>query len=262
MDVEQIRALYDQQQRIAIHYPGTRREVTEHVIRVIEPERGAVIYARLDAANADAVIAAEIAHFTALGIANEFEWKLFGHDQPADLRERLIRHGFEVSEPADAVMVLDLSELPPKLAQPVTHDVRRITDERGVDDVYAVIAAVWPEEDHSVARRNKLTLLRDHPESISMYAAYGDGQPVSEGWVDFPETDFAGLWGGATLATYRNRGFYTALVAVRAHEAQQRGYRYLTIDASPMSRAVLEKQGFVVIASAWECNYRGAAAAR
>ena len=207
-------------------------------------------------------IAQEIAHFTALGLADEFEWKLFGHDQPADLRERLIRHGFEVNEPADAVMALDLSELPPKLAQPVTHDVRRVTDERGLADIYAVIEAVWPEEDHSVAQRNKITLLREHPESISMYAAYVEGQPVCEGWIDFPETDFAGLWGGATLSEYRNRGLYTALVAVRAQEAQRRGYRFLTIDASPMSRAVLEKQGFVVIASAWECNYRGAAAAR
>ncbi len=262
MDVGQIRALYDQQQRIDIRYPGTRREATEHVVRVIEPERGAVIYSQLDAANADAVIAQEIAHFTALGLADEFEWKLFGHDQPADLRERLIRHGFEVNEPADAVMALDLSELPPKLAQPVTHDVRRVTDERGLADIYAVIEAVWPEEDHSVAQRNKITLLREHPESISMYAAYVDGQPVCEGWIDFPETDFAGLWGGATLPEYRNRGLYTALVGVRAQEAQRRGYRFLTIDASPMSRAVLEKQGFVVIASAWECNYRGESAAR
>lgn len=262
MDGQQLRALYDQQQRLDIHYSGTRREATEHVVRVIEPERGAVIYSRLDAANADAVIAQEIAHFTALGIAQDFEWKVFGHDQPADLRERLLRHGFEVNEPADAVMVLDLNELPPKLAQPVPHDVRRITDERGLDDVYAVIEAVWPDEDHRVAKQNKIDLLREHPDSISLYVAYAAGQPVSEGWVDFPKTDFAGLWGGATLPEYRNRGFYTALVAVRAQEAQRRGYRFLTIDASPMSRAVLEKQGFVVIASAWECNYRGGSAAR
>lgn len=262
MDGLQIRALYDQQQRIDIHYPGTRREVTEHVVRVIEPERGAVIYSRLDAANADAIIAQEIAHFKALGIADDFEWKVFGHDQPADLRERLVRHGFEVNEPADAVMVLDLNDLPSKLTQPVTHDVRRITDERGLADIHAVIDAVWPDDDHSAGLSWKAALLRDTPEAVSFYAAYADGQPVSEGWVDFPGTDFAGLWGGATLPEYRNRGFYTALVAMRAQEAKRRGYRYLTIDASPMSRAVLEKQGFVVIASAWECNYRGEAAAR
>ncbi len=257
MDSQALRALYDQQQRLDVQYPGTRREVTEQVVRVIEPERGAVLYARIDATNADAVIEHEIAYFKSLGIADEFEWKLFGHDQPADLRERLIRHGFAVVEPADAVMVLDLSALPPKLAQPVTHDIRRITDERGLDDVYSVIAAVWPEEEHGAAKRNKIALLRDHPASISLFVAYVDGQPVSEGWVDFPGTDFAGLWGGATLPEYRQRGLYTALVAVRAQAAIQRGYRYLTIDASPMSRAVLEKQGFVVIATAWECNYRG-----
>jgi GNAT superfamily N-acetyltransferase len=260
--VGQIRALYDQQQRIDIRYPGTRREATEHVVRVIEPERGAVIYSRLDAANADAVIAGEIAHFKALGIAANFEWKVFGHDQPADLRERLIRHGFEVTEPADAVMVLDLKQLPPKLAQPVTHDVRRITDERGLADLHAVIDAVWPDDDHSASLTWKASLLRDTPEAFSFYVAYVQDQPVSEGWIDFPDTDFAGLWGGATLSEYRNQGLYTAVVAVRAQEAQRRGYRFLAIDASPMSRAVLEKQGFVVIASAWECNYRGESAAR
>ncbi|MEP7293853.1 MAG: hypothetical protein ABI835_18845 [Chloroflexota bacterium] len=43
--------------------------------------------------------------------------------------------------------------------------------------------------------------------------------------------------------------FYTVLVVARAH--------YLTIDASPMSRAVLEKAGFELMAYAWECNYGG-----
>lgn len=257
MDIRQARTLYDRQQRIEIQYPATRREQTARVVRVIEPERGAVIYSWVDETNADETIAAEIAYFTSLGIADDFEWKVFDHDQPADLRDRLIRHGFEVREPADAVMVLDLHALPPRLTAPPAFDIRQITDERGVDDVYAVIEQVWPDEDHGASKRNKITLLRDHPESMNMFAAYVEGKPVSEGWIDFPGTDFAGLWGGATLPEYRGRGIYTALVAARAQAAIRRGYRYLTIDASPMSRAVLEKQGFVVIAYAWECNYRG-----
>ena len=37
MDSQALRALYDQQQRLDVQYPGTRREVTEQVVRVIEP---------------------------------------------------------------------------------------------------------------------------------------------------------------------------------------------------------------------------------
>jgi hypothetical protein len=40
-------------------------------------------------------------------------------------------------------------------------------------------------------------------------------------------------------------------------EAKARGVRYLTIDASPASRAVLDKFGFQLMAYAWECNYGG-----
>jgi GNAT superfamily N-acetyltransferase len=100
-------------------------------------------------------------------------------------------------------------------------------------------------------------VLRDKSEQVSIYVAYVDGVPASVGWIDFHErSDFAGLWGGSTLPAYRKRGLYTALVAERAQEAIQRGVRYLTIDASPMSRAVLEKFGFRLMAYAYECNFR------
>ncbi len=56
---------------------------------------------------------------------------------------------------------------------------------------------------------------------------------------------FASLWGGSTLASHRKRGFYTALLAVRVQEAIRRGARYLTIDASPMSRPIVARFGFV-----------------
>ena len=93
---------------------------------------------------------------------------------------------------------------------------------------------------------------------MSVYVAYVDGVPASAAWIDFHENNaFAGLWGGSTLPQYRQRGLYTALVSVRAQEAIARGVRYLTSDASPMSRAVLEKYGFRLLAYAWECNYRG-----
>ena len=43
-------------------------------------------------------------------------------------------------------------------------------------------------------------------------------------------TDFASLWGGSTLTEYRGRGIYKALVARRADEAAERGFRYLQVE--------------------------------
>ncbi len=40
---------------------------------------------------------------------------------------------------------------------------------------------------------------------------------------------------------------YPALLAVRAREALARGHRNLTIDASPMSRPIVEQHGFQLI---------------
>jgi GNAT superfamily N-acetyltransferase len=63
--------------------------------------------------------------------------------------------------------------------------------------------------------------------------------------VRFPSgTEFATLWGGATLPAWRGRGIYRALVRQRAQLAAERGRRYLEVDASADSRPILERLGF------------------
>lgn len=64
----------------------------------------------------------------------------------------------------------------------------------------------------------------------------------------FPSgTDFVTLWGGATLPAWRGRGIYRALVARRASLAQERGRRYIEVDAFDDSRPILERPGFVAV---------------
>src|SRR5262249_35538429 len=68
---------------------------------------------------------------------------------------------------------------------------------------------------------------------------------VSAGWLRFqPGTQFAGLWGGATLSEWRGRGIYRALVARRGQLAAARGFRYLQVDASSDSAPILPRLGF------------------
>lgn len=254
---EEILVLYDQEQRIEVEYPGVRREVTDLVVRHIDvagqPGKGFVVYSRLTAENADRAIDEQIAYFESIG--QSFEWKLYDHDQPEDLRERLIARGFEIEEP-EAIMALDLNEAPELLLQPVMADIRRVSDPAQIADVISVQKQVW-NRDFANLRARLESELAEQPDYVSIYLAYVDAMPVCSAWINFhPNSQFASLWGGSTLPAYRRRGIYTAMVAVRTQEALRRGYRFLTIDASPMSRPIVARLGFRLLTFAHACNWR------
>jgi GNAT superfamily N-acetyltransferase len=257
-DIAELRSLYDLRMRVEVEYPGTRRERGPRTVRLIETERGMIVHsdlAGLSGKDLDAAIEGELARFGELGLLGDLEWKLFGHDRPPELLDRLLAHGFVPREPADAVLVLELSELPPDFRDTRGHDVRRLPAAEALDATVAIMKAVWPEEETESWRRSIEASIEADPEGMSLYLAFVDGLPVAEARIDFAGREFAGLWGGATLPGYRERGIYSALVAARAAEALERGARFLTIDASPMSRAILEKRGFRFLDTALECNY-------
>ena len=252
MDIKDILALYDEHERIKGEHPSYRREETAEVVWSIahRPERYSfVIYSRLNEANADAVIQEVLDTYRNTGGAG-LEWKLFGHDQPADLGARLLAHGFEEGE-REGLLVLDLAKLPTVYQQPVTADIRRLTTPEEISHVVQVNAQVY-DEDFGWSQIQLEENLAAQPDFWAIYAAYVAGEPVCAAWISFPEgSRFAGLWGGATLDNYRRRGLYTQLVAVRAQEAIARGYRFLTVDASDMSRPILLKRGFALLTYTW-----------
>jgi len=258
LNTQEILALFDQEQRRDVTYPALRRQETPEVVRHITNQanqgESMVIYSRLNSTNADDIIRAEIAYFEELG--HNFEWKVYDYDSPPDLKARLLAHGFEIGD-TEAVLVLDLEATPAVLLQPVTHDVRRLIRPDQLDDVAAVQRAVWPEADYLPWLKQRLADdLQLDPDHLSIYVAYMEDKPASCAWITFHEgSQFAGLWGGSTTPEYRQRGLYTALVATRLQEARQRGVRFLTIDASSMSRAVLEKHGFRLLTYTYPCRW-------
>jgi hypothetical protein len=256
MNTTQIIALYDQDQRKDVQYPGMRREVTLHVVRHVDLSgagQGTVIYTQLDEANAEETIRDQVAYFESL--AQDFEWKLYDYDKPSDLRRRLEAHGFTIEE-AEAIMVLDLHEASEMLWQPVHPDVRRVRSPEQLSDVLSVEEQVW-EEDVSALGQYLTEALSRYPEQMSVYAAYVEGEPVSAAWIYFPKhSQFASLWGGSTIDRFRRRGLFIALLSVRAQEARARQVRYLTVDASDMSRPILEKFGFERIAYSYPCKWK------
>jgi hypothetical protein len=256
MDKSRMIALYDQDQRKDVEYPDMRREVTPNVVRHIDTSgvgEGAVIYSQLEDANADDIIREQILYFENIG--QDFEWKIYDYDQPPDLKERLVSHGFIVEE-AEAIMVLDLEDAPKVLWQPVLPSIQRITNPEKISDVLTIEQQVW-NEDFSSLGHYLAEALRNHPEQMSVYVAYVEGQPVSAAWIYFPKhSQFASLWGGSTVSGFRQQGLYTALLAVRAQEAKARRVRFLTVDASDMSRPILEKFGFELIAYSYPCTWK------
>ncbi|WP_420642196.1 GNAT family N-acetyltransferase [Candidatus Leptofilum sp.] len=245
MNREEIMALYDVEERENSEHPSYLREVADGVVRSISknPSRlSFIIYSQLTTETADAAIQAQLDYFQASG-GYGFEWKTYAHDTPADLPQRLLAHGLEADE-EEALLVMDLHNCPAIFLQPVTADVRRATTRAQFEQIAQLQTAVWGGDYGWL-----VTQLEDdvaqQPDYWSIYIAYVNSEPACAAWVSFPQgSQFAGLWGGSTLKKYRKMGLYTAVVAIRAQEALQRGYRFLMVDASDMSRPILEKRGF------------------
>ena len=157
--------------------------------------------------------------------------------------ERLLAHGFTAEE-AEALMVADINDLPAEYWTMDVTAVQRITTPEEVDEIVRMQSEVWGDEISGFASGLKFDL-EHNPDDFSVFAVWQDGRVVSAAWTHYLlSTSFATLWGGTTLAQYRKRGFYTALLAVRAREARQRGFRFLQVDASPESQPILAKHGF------------------
>ena len=244
MDRRAVLAAYDEQVR---RNPGQGRvERDEAVVRVVGGWSG-VVWSDLTAATADAAIAATIDRFARLG-AGGWEWKHYSYDRPADLPQRLLAAGL-TAEPAEALMVAEIAELALDVPPPAGVELHAVMDEQGVDALVRVHDEVFGE-DHAGLRRELPARLARRPPTVAAAIAVAGDTPICAGRVEFhPGTEFAGLWGGGTLAAWRGRGVFRALVAYRAALASAQGFRYLQVDASPDSRPILERLGFVELAT-------------
>jgi GNAT superfamily N-acetyltransferase len=233
-------------------------EADGKVVRFVGGEVGwaGVLWSDLDpnGSDAEAVIAAQIERFASL--AGPWEWKLYSYDQPADLAERLTRAGFE-PEPVEALMIAEIADLALDTAPPPGVELRDVVDEAGAAALVSVHDVVFGG-DHSAIGRHVLAALDQQPLTTVGVVAWHDGAPISAGRLELlPGTDFASLWGGGTVPAWRGRGVFRSLVAHRAAIAAAHDYRYLQVDASPESRPILERLGFVQLATTTPFVYPG-----
>ncbi|GIJ19986.1 GNAT family N-acetyltransferase [Micromonospora lutea] len=252
LDATTLRATYDAQLR-----PDLPRPVPEGV--VVEPDgplfrvlgldqRGMVTYrdlGGLTGADLDELITRQVAVSRERG--EPIEWKLHGHDDPADLPQRLRAAGF-VPEDQETVVVGPVAPLASTL--PVVPEgvrLREVTGRPDLDRIAELKTQVWGRDLSALADSLEREIAAD-PQAIAVVVAEADETMVSAGWVRFPaDSTFATLWGGSTLPQWRRKGIYRALVSYRARLAGSRDRTLLQVDAADGSRPVLERLGLVPV---------------
>jgi GNAT superfamily N-acetyltransferase len=251
-------AAYDDQLRGASESADVPTSTDGPVLRVEYPNRGFVSYRSvegLDSAELDALIARQRDYFAAKN--QPVEWKTRGHDVPADLPERLIAAGF-VPEERETVVIGESAGIVERLrgresVEGVT--IRRTGDRADFERIAAMESTVWNQDwswlTDDLVRRHATGLTEIFLAEVNANTETktpDEAQVVSAAWAVYKkDTDFTGLWGGSTLAEWRGKGIYKALVAARAARAVELGYRYLQVDASDDSSPILQSLGFVAV---------------
>jgi GNAT superfamily N-acetyltransferase len=257
MDTAAVLAAFDQQIRREAGPEGEGViERDKGIVRSVSDSDGwnGVRWSDLADADADSAIAAQVDRFARIG--RSWEWKYYSYDGPSDLPARLLAAGF-TAEPVEALLVAAIADLDLTVRPPAGIELRRVVD---VADARALVS-VGDEVfggDHAAIGRHILAGLEQSPTTIEAVVAWARDEPVAAARVEFSAgTDFASLWGGGTLPDWRGRGVFRALVAHRAALAAERGFRYLQVDALPPSRPILERLGFVQLATTTPFVYPG-----
>ncbi|MFJ8932369.1 GNAT family N-acetyltransferase [Streptomyces sp. NPDC102340] len=248
MNHETVRDLFDRQMRREAQpdEPGARVERVGDVVRNVGPAAGwnGVLWSGLDEDSADAAIAEQVRFFGELG--RTFEWKTYAHDHPSDLPDRLKAAGFVPEEP-ETLLVAETAALPVDTAPPEGIRLLPVTDEKHVELVERVHELAFDSGRSAIGHQLRTQLAQDPDTVPAVVALHGD-EPVSAARMELhPGTAFASLWGGGTVPEWRGRGIYRSLVAFRVRIAAERGFTYVQVDASPYSRPILERLGFVAL---------------
>jgi hypothetical protein len=238
--------------------PGAHRIAEMGVVREVS-EGGKsceIVYSSCTETEVDAVIQHQIQSARSAGY--ELEWKVYGHDQPHCLGERLTAAGFEAGD-TEAFMAFRADDesmerfagsgaaASPPSPTSGGADIKQLRTRQDLED-YRKIREEGAGSSCADEVERYASILENDPKSMSLYAAYVDGEPAACGRIYFVErSGFAYLYGGNTRERFRRRGLFTQVVAARIHEAQSRGIANIFVDALPTSEPILSKRGFEIL---------------
>jgi len=210
--------------------------------------RGFISGRDFDPADLSGLVDAALAHFRARSGIRSVEWKTRAHDRAPGLVEALVAHGFE-PEGTESIMVGEAALLVQHVPLPDGVELRRATTDDEVIAMERMQGRVFGDRDWRSRADATIRRLRVD-DSLQLWTAVAAGEVISAGRLEpVAGTEFAGLWGGATLPEWRGRGVYRALTAERARAALALGRRYLQSDSTEFSRPILERAGLVRVST-------------
>jgi len=262
-DSTRLLAAYDEQLRTDAETPSAVSITRHGPLRLVSfaGGRGFVTYRDLGGADADAIrwlVPQVLAHYRADPEINRVEWKTRGHDHAPGLHEALLENGFTPDE-HESIMIGDARVLAGDVPLPDGVTVRRVTEEADVRAMSAMQGDVFgdpPSDEMTNALLRRLTF----DDGMELWVAEAEGRIVSAGRLEpVRGTNFAGIWGGATLKKWRGRGIYRALTASRARSALRMGKTLINSDSTEYSRPILERSGLVKVSTTTPYRWRRAA---
>jgi len=253
-------AAYDEQLRTDAETPSALSVTRHGPLRLVtfEGGRGFVTYRDLGGLDAEGIgrlVPEVLAHYRADPGINRVEWKTRGHDQAPGLHEALTEHGFVADDP-ESIMIGETRLLAVDVPLPEGVTLRQVVAEPDVRAMSAMQDEVFGD---SQSREIADALLRRLAlaDGMQLWVAEAEGQIVSAGRLEpVAETEFAGIWGGATRPEWRGRGIYRALTAARARSALALGKTLINSDSTEFSRPILERAGLVKVSTTTPYRWR------
>ena len=253
-------AAYDTQLRTDAETPSAIRVDRLGPLRLVTfgGGRGFVTYADLAGADAATIrgwVGDALAYYRGQPEIIRVEWKTRGHDVAPGLHESLLDNGFVPEEP-ESVMIGEARLLAVDVALPEHVSLRRVTEEIDVRAMCEMESIAFGDDDSGPMAQALLHRLALE-DGMELWVAEADGQMISAGRLEpVAGTEFAGLWGGATLPQWRRRGIYRALTAARAQSALALGKTLLHSDSTEFSRPILERSGLIKVTTTTPYEWR------
>ncbi len=252
-DSARLRNAYDEQLRTDAETPSALSITRHGPLRLVTfaGGRGFVTYRDLDGADADAIcrlVPEVLAHYRADPAINRVEWKTRGHDHAPGLHETLLENGL-TPDAQESIMIGDARVLAVDVPLLDGVTLRRVTAEADVRAMSAMQDKIFgdPVSDEMA---NALLRRLAFDDGMELWVAEAQGRIVSAGRLEpVRGTNFAGIWGGATLKEWRGRGIYRALTASRARSALRMGKTLINSDSTECSRPILERSGLVKVST-------------
>lgn len=253
MDATALLRAYDEQLRTDAETPSAVAVTMLGPLRLVEfaGGRGFVTYRDLggsDAGQIERLVAAARTFFETGSSVAGIEWKTRGHDEAPGLHDALVASGFVPEEP-ESIMLGETASLVADVPLPDGVTLRKVRDEGEIRAMCAMQDRAFGEE---VSEYHANAILRRiaRDDGMELWIAEAGGEIVSAGRLEpVSGTDFAGLWGGATLEAWRGRGIYRALISARARSALALGRTLMHSDSTEYSRPILERSGLVKVST-------------